>query len=120
VTSLSYQWFNHRPRTQLSSSSVFVSVVAGAFQITFRAKIHVNDVFSFFKNYFWHQYIKTIQNIQTILNFSKKKIKLNFLGTQPQPRFQTFMFVSGIRHLSFPHECRCGRFFFFFSLGFGL
>jgi hypothetical protein len=27
-------------------------VVAGAFQITFRAKIHVNDVFLFFKNYF--------------------------------------------------------------------
>jgi hypothetical protein len=31
---------------------VFDSVVAGAFQITFRAKIHTNDVFSFFKNYF--------------------------------------------------------------------
>jgi hypothetical protein len=27
-------------------------VVAGVFQITFRAKMHVNDVFSFFKNYF--------------------------------------------------------------------
>jgi hypothetical protein len=27
-------------------------VVAGAFQITFRAKIHANDVFSFFKNHF--------------------------------------------------------------------
>ena len=53
--------------------SVFDSVVAGAFQITFHAKMHANDVFSFFKNYFWHQYIKTIQNIQTILNFSKKK-----------------------------------------------
>jgi hypothetical protein len=35
--------------------------------------MHVNDVFSFFKNYFWHQHIKTIQNVQTILNFSKKK-----------------------------------------------
>jgi hypothetical protein len=33
--------------------SVFDSVVAGAFQITFRAKIHVNDFFLFFKNYFW-------------------------------------------------------------------
>jgi hypothetical protein len=47
-----------------------------AFQITFHAKIHVNDVFSFLKNYFWHQHIKTIQNIQTILNFSKKKIQI--------------------------------------------
>jgi hypothetical protein len=27
-------------------------VVADAFQITFRVKIHANDVFSFFKNYF--------------------------------------------------------------------
>jgi hypothetical protein len=27
-------------------------VVAGAFQITFRAQMHVNDVFLFFINYF--------------------------------------------------------------------
>jgi len=32
--------------------SVFGSVVAVAFQIAFRAEIHVNDVFLFFKNYF--------------------------------------------------------------------
>jgi hypothetical protein len=32
--------------------SIFGSVVAGAFQITFRAKMHVNDIFSFFKNHF--------------------------------------------------------------------
>jgi hypothetical protein len=31
---------------------VFDSVVEGAFQITFCAKMHANDVFSFFKNYF--------------------------------------------------------------------
>jgi hypothetical protein len=30
---------------------VFGSVVAGAFQIIFRAKMHVNDVFLFFKNH---------------------------------------------------------------------
>ena len=29
--------------------------------------------FLFLKNYFWHQHIKTIQNVQTILNFSKDK-----------------------------------------------
>jgi hypothetical protein len=34
------------------SKSVFDSVVAGAFQITFRAKMHANDVFLFFKNHF--------------------------------------------------------------------
>jgi hypothetical protein len=31
-----------------------------------------NDVFLFFKNHFWHQHIKTIKNVQTILNFNKK------------------------------------------------
>jgi len=31
---------------------VFDSVVVVAFQIAFRAEIHANDVFSFFKNYF--------------------------------------------------------------------
>jgi hypothetical protein len=31
---------------------MFDSVVASAFQITFRAKMHVNDVFLFFKNHF--------------------------------------------------------------------
>jgi hypothetical protein len=32
--------------------SLFGSVVAGAFQITFRVKMHANDVFLFFKNHF--------------------------------------------------------------------
>jgi len=32
--------------------NVFDSVVAAAFQINFRAKMHANDVFLFFKNYF--------------------------------------------------------------------
>jgi hypothetical protein len=34
------------------TKSVLDSVVTGAFQITFHAKMHANDVFSFFKNYF--------------------------------------------------------------------
>jgi len=54
----------------MASLSLFGSVIAVAFQITFRAEKHATDVFLFFKNYFWHQHIKTIQNI---LNFSKKK-----------------------------------------------
>jgi hypothetical protein len=32
--------------------SVFGSVVVVAFQITFRAEIHANDIFLFFKNHF--------------------------------------------------------------------
>jgi len=85
-------------------------VIAGAFQIIFRVKIHANDVFLFLKNHFWHQHIKTIQNIQIILNFNKKK-KLNFLGTQPQPHSRTspssagtvlssnYKKISGTRHV---------------------
>jgi hypothetical protein len=42
------------PRSQFTcqGNSVFGSVVAGAFQITFRVKMHANDVFLFFKNHF--------------------------------------------------------------------
>jgi hypothetical protein len=40
--------------------------------------MHANNIFLFFKNHFWHQHIKTIQNIQIILNFSKKKKKFKF------------------------------------------
>jgi len=40
------------PRGHDSFLGVFGSVVAVAFQIAFRAKIHANDVFLFFKNYF--------------------------------------------------------------------
>jgi len=32
--------------------------------------------FLFFKNHFWYQHIKTIQKVQTVLNFSKKKKKI--------------------------------------------
>jgi len=34
------------------SKSMFGSVVAVAFQITFRVEMHANDVFLFFKNHF--------------------------------------------------------------------
>jgi hypothetical protein len=72
----------------LWTKGIFGSVVVVAFQITFRAEMHANDFFLFFKNHFWHQHIKTIQNVQTVLNFSKKK-KLNFIETQFQPHSQT-------------------------------
>jgi hypothetical protein len=71
---------------------VFDNVVAGAFQITFRAKMHVNDVFLFFKNHFWHQHIKTIQNVQTILNFNKK---------------QNFKFFRNAGWTAFPNTSTC-------------
>jgi hypothetical protein len=37
---------------QIKWNVMFGSVVAGAFQITFRAKMHANDVFLFLKNHF--------------------------------------------------------------------
>jgi len=59
-----------------------------AFQIAFRAEIHANVVFSFFKIHFLHQHIKTIQKVQTALNFSKKK-NLKFGEKQVELQSQT-------------------------------
>jgi len=48
-----YKKDNSTPRCGVDPLlSVFGSVVAGAFQIAFRAEMHANDVFLFFKNYF--------------------------------------------------------------------
>ena len=81
------------PRTESSAhmKRMFGSVVAVVFQIVFRAEKHVNNVSSFFKNYFWYQHIKTIQKVQTALNFSKKKKKkiLNFFKKPVWPQCQT-------------------------------
>ena len=81
-------------------------MVAGAFQITFRVKIHANDIFLFFKNYFWYQHIKTIQNIQTILNFNKKKIKF-FKNAAATPT--TLIFDNS--RPNFPSKHNIGLFF---------
>jgi hypothetical protein len=43
---------NTRALTHACCGKVLGSVVAVAFQITFCAEIHANDVFLFFKNYF--------------------------------------------------------------------
>jgi hypothetical protein len=46
-------WIAFCPRIiLLTTSRVFGSVVVVAFQIAFRAEIHANDVFLFFKNHF--------------------------------------------------------------------
>jgi hypothetical protein len=48
-------WSGHpgyKKKTKSLLVGVFGSVVAVAFQIAFRAEIHANDVFSFFKNHF--------------------------------------------------------------------
>jgi hypothetical protein len=53
---------------------MFGSDVTIIFQIIFYVEMHFNNIFLFFKNYFWYQHIKTIQNVQIILNFNKKKL----------------------------------------------
>ena len=73
---------------RLLISRVFGSVVVVAFQIVFHVEIYANDVFLFFKNHFWYQHIKTIQKVQTALNFSKKK-KLKFAEKQVEQQSQT-------------------------------
>jgi hypothetical protein len=49
--------------------------------------------FLFFKNYFWYQHIKTIQNIQTILNFNKK-IQIFWKRSRNRISKHTFVVVS--------------------------
>jgi hypothetical protein len=48
----------------------------GCFSNNFSCQNACQWFFLFFKNHFWHQYIKIIQNIQTKLNFNKKKFKI--------------------------------------------
>jgi hypothetical protein len=57
---------------------MFKSVVAVVFQSVFHVEIYQNDVFLFFKKYFWDQSIKKIQNTQKKLIFNKKTF-LKFL-----------------------------------------
>jgi hypothetical protein len=45
----------------------------GCFSNNFSCQNTCQWFFLFFKNHFLYQHIKTIQNVQTILNFSKKK-----------------------------------------------
>ena len=85
-----YKIRNKYKKSQCATERVFGSVIAVAFQIAFCAEKHVNNVFSFFKNHFWYQHIKTIQKIQTTLNFSKKKKKKLKNNKQPvAPQCQT-------------------------------
>jgi hypothetical protein len=94
-------------------------VVVVAFQIAFRAEIHVNDVFLFFKNYFWYQHIKTIQKIQTALNFSKKINKLKFDQMQVQPQSQTGSKEDWIVDKVEVADLRGGSFIYSDSTGYG-
>jgi hypothetical protein len=49
---IAYLSTNHCNKDILAAKRVFGSVVVVAFQIAFRAEIHANDVFLFFKNHF--------------------------------------------------------------------
>jgi len=67
---------------------VFDSVVAGAFQITFRAKMHANDFFYFLKIIFNISKSKRSKTYKPYSILVKKKIS-KFLETRLQPRSQT-------------------------------
>jgi len=66
---------------------VFGSVIAGAFQITFRAKMYANDFFYFLKIIFDISTSKQFKTYKSYLILIKKNSK--FLRIQPQPRSQT-------------------------------
>ena len=57
----------------ISFSLVFESVVVIAFQNAFHSKTYANNVFLFFKNYFWDQHIKMIWKHKKHINSKQKK-----------------------------------------------
>jgi hypothetical protein len=67
---------------------VFGSVVAVAFQITFRAEIHANDFFYFLKIIFDISTLKRSKKYKPHLILAKKK-KSKFNETQLQAQCQT-------------------------------
>jgi hypothetical protein len=68
---------------------VFGSVVAGAFQITFRAEIHANDFFHFLKIIFDISTSKQSKKYKPHSILAKKKKNSKFNETQLQTQCQT-------------------------------
>jgi hypothetical protein len=68
---------------------VFGSVVAGAFQIAFRAEIHANDFFYFLKIIFDISTSKRSKKYKPHSILAKKK-NSNLKETQVQTQYQTF------------------------------
>jgi hypothetical protein len=46
--------------SQTKAWGLFESVITVAFQNVFHTEMYQNDIFLFFKNYFWNHHIKTI------------------------------------------------------------
>jgi hypothetical protein len=68
---------------------VFGSVVAGAFQIAFRAEMHANDFFYFLKIIFDISTSKRSKKYKPHSILAKKKINSNLDETQVQTQYQT-------------------------------
>jgi len=68
---------------------VFGSVVAGAFEIAFRAEMHANDFFYFLKIIFDISTSKRSKKYKPHSILAKKK-KSNLDETQVQTQYQTF------------------------------
>jgi hypothetical protein len=66
---------------------VFESVVVVAFQSAFHSEKCANNIFLFFKNYFWDQHIKMIWKHQK--HITSKKEKSNFFGSAFEKHSQT-------------------------------
>jgi hypothetical protein len=73
----------------MKSKSVFGSVVAGAFQITFRAEMHANDFFYFLKIIFDISTSKRSKKYKLHSILAKKKKNSNFHKTQVETHYQT-------------------------------
>jgi hypothetical protein len=74
---------------------VFGSVVAGAFQIAFRAEMHANDFFYFLKIIFDISTSKRSKKYKPHSILAKKK-NSNLEETQVQTQYQTFPYTKGV------------------------
>jgi hypothetical protein len=77
------------PKEEFQIMSVFGSVVAGAFQITFRAEMHANDFFYFLKIIFDISTSKRSKKYKPHSILAKKK-NSNLHEMQVQTQYQTF------------------------------
>jgi hypothetical protein len=64
-------------------------VVVVVFQSAFHSEKYANNIFLFFKNYFWDQHIKMIWKHQKHITSKQKKKNSNFLKSAFQQQCQT-------------------------------
>jgi hypothetical protein len=72
-------------------------VIAVAFQSVFYLKMHWNNVFLFFKNYFWYQVSKWYKNTKKNINLKQRKKNFNFFKSSFKIQKQTLFYETQLK-----------------------